>query len=122
MDEPRVTVRVDKWLWHARFFKTRALAARVVTAGQVRLNGERVAKSARPIGPGDVLTFAQGSRIRVVRVEATGTRRGPASEARTLYTDMSPEERTAEGVPRATRRPDRAERRRAILSKRPPLE
>ena len=90
MDEQRVTIRLDKWLWHARFVKTRGLAARLVATGRVRVNGQRTAKPARPVGAGDVLTFAQGRQIRVVRIEAVGMRRGPAPEARMLFTELAP--------------------------------
>lgn len=88
---PRATIRLDKWLWFARFFKTRSLAAKQVSGGHVRLNGARVTKPAQGIGAGDVLTFAQGHDIRVVEIAATGTRRGPAPEAATLFLDRSPE-------------------------------
>ena len=81
--------RIDVWLWRARFFKTRSLAARVVEEGGVRLTrgGARTAidKPSRGIRCGDVLTFAQGPKWVVVRVEAFGERRGPATEARALY-------------------------------------
>ncbi len=81
--------RIDVWLWRARFFKTRSLAARVVEEGGVRLtrSGARtsVDKPSRGIRCGDVLTFAQGPKWVVVRVEAFGERRGPAVEARALY-------------------------------------
>jgi ribosome-associated heat shock protein Hsp15 len=84
-------LRVDKWLWFARFFRSRTLAARHCAAGRVRINGARVVKAHAPVAPGDVLTFATGgARIHVVRVLALGTRRGPASEARTLYLDLDP--------------------------------
>lgn len=83
-------IRVDKWLWYARFFKSRGLAADAVTGGSVRVNGLRAGKPAQTVRPGDVLTFAQGKQIRVVRIEAPGTRRGPAPEAQALYTDLSP--------------------------------
>lgn len=86
--EPRL--RLDKWLWFARFFRSRALAAEAAAAGAVRLNGQRVAKPAQPVGPGDTLTFAQGRRIRVIRVRALAARRGPAPEARLLYDDLDP--------------------------------
>ncbi|KAA9010236.1 RNA-binding S4 domain-containing protein [Histidinibacterium aquaticum] len=89
--EPRPTLRIDKWLWQARFFKTRGRAAELVSAGRVRLDGAPIAKPARAVGPGDVLTFPQGERIRVVRIVAIGTRRGPAPEARELYEDLTPE-------------------------------
>lgn len=81
-------VRLDKWLWHARFFRTRGLAAAVVERGRVRLNGARVTKPGRAVGPGDTLTFVQGDRVRVVRVRAVAARRGPALDAQTLYDDL----------------------------------
>lgn len=84
--------RLDKWLWHARFFKTRTLAAAQVSGGHVRVNSDHARKPAHGVVPGDVLTFAQARRVRVVRVEALAERRGPASEAQELYTDLSPEQ------------------------------
>ena len=83
-------LRLDKWLWQARFFKSRSLAAAMLAAGQCRLNGQHVQKPAAEVGPGDVLTFPQGARIRVVRVAALGLRRGPAPEALLLYADLDP--------------------------------
>jgi len=89
---PPDKLRLDKWLWQARFFKTRSLAAKTVAAGQVRVNAERVSKPAAGVGPGDVLTFPQGRRIRVVRIVALAARRGPAPEAQALYDDLTPAE------------------------------
>ncbi len=89
MAEERVKLRIDKWLWQARFFKTRSLAAKQVTAGHVRINGQRALKPAQAVGPEDVLTFSQGRVVRVVRIENLGERRGPAPEAQTLYTDLT---------------------------------
>lgn len=83
-----VGVRLDKWLWQARFFKSRSLSAAQVEDGRVRVNGQPVSKSATTVRPGDVLTFAQGGRIRVVRVLGTSVRRGPATEAQMLYDDL----------------------------------
>jgi ribosome-associated heat shock protein Hsp15 len=80
------------------------------------VNGERVTKPARSVAAGDVLTFMQGRAVRVVRIEGIGSRRGPATEARTLYDDLSPEPASR------VERPDRNERRKAIEAKRPPLE
>ena len=85
-------LRIDKWLWQARFFKTRSLAAKVVQGGHCRINGQHVAKPAHMVGPGDVLTFPQARDVRVIRIEALGDRRGPAPEAQALYTDLSPPE------------------------------
>ena len=82
--------RIDKWLWYARFFKTRALATRLCGAGRLRLNRTPVSKAHALVRPGDVLTFPQGKLIRVVKVVALGERRGPASDARTLYEDLAP--------------------------------
>ncbi|MWD27324.1 RNA-binding S4 domain-containing protein [Aquicoccus sp. SCR17] len=77
-------------MWQARFVKTRSLASKLVTGGHVRVNSEKVAKPAHPVVAGDVLTFPQGTLIRVVRVVAMGERRGPASEAQGLYEDLNP--------------------------------
>ena len=82
--------RVDKWLWFARFFKSRTLAAEMVTLGRVRLNSERCTKPSQNVRAGDVLTFAIGERARVVKVLADGVRRGPSPEARALYEDLTP--------------------------------
>lgn len=84
--------RVDVWLWRARFFKTRSLAARVVEEGRVRLvrAGQeiRLDKPSRSVRPGDGLIFALAGRLTAVRVEGLGERRGPASEARALYSTL----------------------------------
>ena len=89
MSEPAETCRVDVWLWRARFFKTRSLAARIVDEGGVRLSrgGARISldKPSRLVRAGDVLVFSQGARWVAAQVEALGARRGPASEARALY-------------------------------------
>lgn len=82
--------RLDKWLWHARFFKTRTLAAKVVSDGKVRVDAQRVSKPSRSVMPGDTLTFPQGKEIRVIRITAIGVRRGPAPEAQALYEDLDP--------------------------------
>ena len=88
------TQRIDRWLWFARFFKSRALATKAVETGKVRLsrNGstDLVRKPATPIRAGDILTFTVGPRVRVVEIRDTGERRGPAPEAQMLYSDMSP--------------------------------
>jgi ribosome-associated heat shock protein Hsp15 len=106
-------MRVDKWLWHARFAKTRSVASGLVKGG-MRLNGTRIAKPAAQVGPGDVLTFAIGTRVRVVKVLALGTRRGPATEAQGLYDDLSPPPPPPDlSAPRsAGPRPDKRDRRR----------
>ena len=90
MAEPQSKIRVDKWLWHGRFFKTRSLAASKVKTGAVRINGNLTHKPSSMVAAGDVLTFAQGDQIRVIQIDALGERRGPATEAQALYTDLSP--------------------------------
>lgn len=84
----RPKLRLDKWLFHARFFRSREAAAEVVLEGLLRLNGSHCLKPGHGIGAGDVLTFAQGGRIRIVRVLALSARRGPAPEAQALYADL----------------------------------
>ena len=81
-------LRLDKWLWQARFFKTRADAAEIVSKGRVRVNGQRNAKPGHGIAVGDVLTFPAGDSIRLIRIAALGLRRGPFAEAQTLYIDL----------------------------------
>lgn len=88
MSDTPPTQRLDRWLWHARFFKTRTLATRVAAQGRVRVNGQRTAKAAATVRIGDVLTFPQARAVRVVRVLAFAERRGPAAEAQTLYADL----------------------------------
>lgn len=108
--DPGKGLRLDKWLWHARFFKSRSLAARVCAGGRVRVNRKPRDKPAAAVRVGDVLTFPQGGRIRVVAVAALGERRGPASEAALLYEDLAPPD-SGEATPRAGRRPTKAGRR-----------
>lgn len=85
------SVRADVWLWRARFFRTRSLAARALEEGRVRLTRAgaetRLDKASRTVKPGDLLVFALGGRLMSVHVEALGERRGPATEARALYSE-----------------------------------
>ncbi|MGH6993989.1 MAG: RNA-binding S4 domain-containing protein [Caulobacteraceae bacterium] len=89
-------VRIDVWLWRARFFKTRAMAAEAVERGvRVRRSGEptsewpaRIDKPGRPVRPGDEIVFARSGRLAAIRIEALGWRRGPPTEARALYSSL----------------------------------
>lgn len=109
-------LRVDKWLWYARFFKTRSLATRLCNGGGLRISGTVVSKAHAVVRPGDILTFAQARHIRTIKVVALGTRRGPYEEARLLYEDLAPpvpEERVPDpwrpaGAGRPTKRDRRA--------------
>ena len=82
-------LRLDKWLWQARFFKGRGLAAEMVQSGQCRINSQHCLKPGHGVQPGDVLTFVQADRVRVIRILALGHRRGPAPEAERLYDDLA---------------------------------
>lgn len=113
MIEPRQSIRLDKWLWQARFFKARSISAKVVNAGHLRLNGVKVKKTSTPIKVGDTLEFLQVETIRIVKLKALGTRRGPAPEAQSLYEDLTPVPEAIEVKPEIERkgRPTKRERR-----------
>lgn len=100
--EPDAAVRIDKWLWAARFFKTRTLAAEAVKAGHVHVDGQR-SKPARDIQPGQTLAIVRGDERFVVRVEALSAQRGPAAVAQTLYTE-TPESVAAREAARLLRK------------------
>ncbi|WP_246566785.1 RNA-binding S4 domain-containing protein [Gemmobacter fulva] len=91
----RATIRLDKWLWQARFFKSRRMAIEEIAEGHVRLNGNRMMKPGHSVGAGDTLTFPLDGRIRVIRVLDVGTRRGPSAEALRLYRDLDAPEGNA---------------------------
>ena len=112
-------MRLDKWLWHARFFKSRSGASIYTAAGNVRVNGTRQIRSSARIRAGDTLTFALHGNVRVIEIIALSARRGPAVEARTLYHDLEPPENRpktpSEAKPaqraRGSGRPTKRERR-----------
>ncbi|MGD9613928.1 MAG: RNA-binding S4 domain-containing protein [Alphaproteobacteria bacterium] len=85
----RAKTRLDQWLWFARFVKSRSLAARLCAAGAVTINGSAVRKANQTVRVGDIVILPQGGWQRTVRVLALGARRGPASEARTLYEEAA---------------------------------
>lgn len=128
-DEP---VRLDKWLWAARFFKTRSLAVAAINGGKVHVNSQR-AKPARPIGIGDLLRVRREDEEYTVRVTGLSTRRGPAQAARLLY-EETPESVTQRAVaadqrrlqphrgPAPQRRPTKRERRELLEMRRRPTE
>ena len=114
-------LRIDKWLWHARFFKTRSLATQAVTGGRVHLNGERV-KPAHAVKPGDTLRLSQQGAIADFEIKGLPARRGPATEAQTYYAEtaesaerrakLREQHRLADASrPRPDSRPDKRERR-----------
>ena len=114
-------IRVDKWLWAARFFKTRTIAADAVNGGKVHINGQRV-KSSRPIQVGDQLEITRGQIHSVVDVTALNDKRGPAKEAQKLYVETrdSIDERELKSqqrkllnasMPKSLGKPDKHQRR-----------
>lgn len=121
MSEP---VRLDKWLWAARFYKTRALATEAINGGHVHLNGNRP-KPSRAVQHGDELEIRRGPETYQIVVEGLSTRRGPATEAQQLYSESEEsylrrqaerEQRRLEAAaqPQQTRRPDKQGRRKII--------
>lgn len=86
--------RIDKWLWYARFFKTRSLATKFVASGHLRLTRDdknaRIEKPGFTIKPGDTLSFMIGQQVKIIHILHIGHRRGPAPEAQALYEDQSP--------------------------------
>lgn len=82
-------LRLDKWLFHIRAFKTRGLAAARVEGGGVRVNGQPVRKAGRGVRPGDQVTLSANGQVRELRVLGLGLRRGPASEAQELYRELT---------------------------------
>nr|WP_241865534.1 RNA-binding S4 domain-containing protein [Paracoccus salsus] len=82
-------MRLDKWLFHARLFKSRGLAAERIEGGGIRLNGQPCRKAGRAVKPGDRLVVSAHGEVVSLRILALGDRRGPASEARALYEDLA---------------------------------
>ena len=120
-------VRIDKWLWAARFFKTRSVAREAISGGKVHLNGYRV-KPGRALKPGDSLRIQRGEQEYVIEVVEISSRRGPAVVAQTLYQET--EDSLAQSAKLATqrklereqnatreRRPDKRQRRRLVRFK-----
>ena len=85
-----VSLRLDKWLWYARFFKTRTAATKLIQSGKLRIDGNVNHKPHRAAIIGMVLTFPKANDIRVIKIVQLGERRGPAGEALSLYEDLSP--------------------------------
>ena len=119
--EPQDGQRVDRWLWFTRLFKSRSLASKAVEDGVVRITraGQtiRTDKPSYTLKPGDVVTLKIRGAVRVVEVVSGGVRRGPASEAQTLYKDLAPPvtssraEPEVPSSPRPPGRPDKRDRR-----------
>lgn len=120
-DTSSSTVRIDKWLWAARFFKTRSLASSAVKGGKVEIDGHN-AKPSATVRPGQHLRVTKGEAVFEVEIEAVSDQRGPASQAQALYseteesrkrrTERAAERRAARlSMPRPAARPDKKQRR-----------
>jgi len=95
-------MRIDRWLWMARFYKTRSLATKAADGGHVRLNGARV-KPAKEVRAGDSVEITIGDTVRTVLVQSMSGRRGPATEAQSLYVE-TPQSMAARAEHREQRR------------------
>ena len=112
MVEENQKIRIDKWLWYARFFKSRSLSSKHITYSGVRLNGRKIHRPAETVSAGDSITFSIGLRVKVIEVLFCGSRRGPAVEARSLYRErVSPGSRRNEKTIRVGKRPTKKHRR-----------
>ena len=101
MGEAAGRQRIDKWLFFARVVKSRSLAAKLVQAGRVRVNREKIEQASHSVKPGDVVTVTLDRRILIYKVVQPGVRRGPAEEARLLYEDLTPATPKEPGLPEA---------------------
>jgi len=82
-------IRLDTWLWYARFYKSRSLSSKAILSGKLRVNSNKIIKPASKVKIDDVLTINHLNMVRIIQVQNLGTRRGPASEAQKLYKDLS---------------------------------
>lgn len=130
------TQRIDKWLWHARFARTRTAAQRLARSGHIRLNRVKIGTPSRAVRVGDVLTIALGRGVQVIEIAGFAARRGSSEIAQTLYVDHTPAasplqsetgvlagDRSGSGGPAierpaASKRPGKRDRRRLVALKR----
>ncbi len=82
-------IRLDTWLWYARFYKSRSLSSKAILSGKLRVNSNKIIKPASKVRINDVLTINHVNIVRIIQVQRLGARRGPASEAKNLYKDLS---------------------------------
>jgi ribosome-associated heat shock protein Hsp15 len=82
-------IRLDTWLWYARFYKSRSLSSKAILSGKLRINSNKITKPATKVKTNDVLTLNYVNEIRLIQVQSLGSRRGPASEAQSLYIDLT---------------------------------
>ena len=126
-DTKQVKQRIDKWLWHARVVKTRSLAQKLVTSGKVRVDRNKISGASFQVTIGNVLTITLERQVKILEVVGMADRRGPFSEAQTLYKDLSPPPPVKKGTQsdqvkqpliRNEGRPTKHQRKEAIKMKR----
>ncbi len=119
--------RIDKWLWHARFFKTRSLAQKQVITGKIRVDREKISSPSRKVLIGNVLTITRERDIKIIEILDFADKRGPYSQAQLLYNDLSPpkpekqkQEETVESMSRihSDGRPTKHQRKQIMAMKR----
>lgn len=119
--------RIDKWLWHARFYKTRSIAQKQVSTGKIRVDREKISSPSRKVTTGNVLTITRERDIKIIEILAIADKRGPYSQAQLLYNDMSPpkpekqkQEQTRESMSRiqSEGRPTKHQRKQIMAMKR----
>lgn len=117
--------RIDKWLWHARFFRTRTLAAKFAAGGKIRQSVgsdvQRVVKASQTVRPGDVLTLPLPRGVRMVRILGLAGLRGPAQAAARLYEDLAAAAGPLATPGKGDGRPTKKDRRQLDRLRRPPL-
>ena len=106
-------IRLDIWLWHARFYKSRGLSSKAILSGKLRVNSIKIIKPASKVKINDVLTINHVNTVRIIQIQSIGSRRGPASEAQALYNDLSPD------VTAASKSKDVSEKSKKDPNKRP---
>lgn len=127
--EPQIQTsqRIDKWLWHARFFKTRSIAQKQVVTGKIRVDREKISSPSRKILIGNVLTITRDRDIKIIEILGLADKRGPFSQAQHLYNDLSPPtpkkqevEQTKESMSRiqSDGRPTKHQRKQIVAMKR----
>ena len=82
-------IRLDTWLWYARFYKSRSLSSKAILNGKLRINSNKITKPATKVKTNDVLTLNYVNEIRIIQIQSLGSRRGPASEAQSLYKELT---------------------------------
>ena len=106
-------IRLDIWLWYARFYKSRSLSSKAILSGKLRVNSNKIIKPASKVKINDVLTINHVNTVRIIQIQSIGARRGPASEAQALYKDLSPD------VTAASKSKDVSEKSKKDTNKRP---